>query len=128
MAGLLLMCLFNYVLVLASVSKTAIRGFLNDQCFESTIFLVDKPVDGIMGMDLISRIDLVMGTDAGLIFSIVPDIVRKFKHVFDRPLISSYLKGIDPFPIIRLTENAQPKRSAIREINNVDKDFVKSKT
>ena len=71
-----------------------LRGILTVNNFskEVCLYVVDTCVDAIMGMDVIPEIGLRVGSDQGLIFSVLPEPV-KFKHIFDRPLNDSSLKN-----------------------------------
>lgn len=101
---------------------------INSKSIFATLYALDTPTDGILGMDLIPTVGLKLGNDCGLVFNITPnDIVCEYKDIFDKPLAKSSLTGIEPFEIIRLQENSEPKQCALIKMNAKHKDFVEAK-
>jgi len=109
-------------------STKSLKGCLkvNEHKISHTFIVLDSPYN-ILGMDLLPRIGLCIGLKNELICSMIPDVLRKFKDIFDRPLKDSVLKFIEPFEIIRLEKNAEPKQVAVRSINKKNETFVREK-
>ena len=84
-------------------------------CFDNfrkdiSLYVVDTSVEAIMGMDLISVLGLRVGVQQNLIFSFLPDTVKAFSHIFDRPLKDSCLKGFIPLEIIRVSDESKQNK------------------
>ena len=59
-----------------------------------------------MSIDIINKITLKIGSTDGIRSSMIPEIVRPFTEVFDKPLKHSVLTGVDFLQIIRLEDGA----------------------
>ena len=73
--------------------------FVNNVCMHVKLCVVDTHIESILGMDLVPELGLKIGRDDGLVFSLVPDSVRNFKHLFNKSLKDSVLQGIEPFKL-----------------------------
>jgi len=109
--------------------KESILGtlYINSKAYRAKFYIFDSHLDGILGVDLIKRIGLKFGSNPGLIFNMGADILSKHPKLFDQPLKNSVLKTIEPFEIIKLEPDAQPKQSVIREVPFKYREFLKNK-
>jgi len=99
----------------------------NNFSFPVCMYVFDTKLEGIIGMDLIPKIGLRIGNHERLLFSVDLPIVTKNADIFDRSLTQSCLKGIEPFEIIRLNDNAEPKQCVPRNLSKKDICFVRPK-
>ena len=100
---------------------------VNSVCYDVNLLVCDINIDAILGMDLLPSIGLRIGSDKGLIFSVIPDAIKSFRSCFDKPLKDSCLRGIEPLPIIRLEPGTVPKQSVVRGIPQKYKEFATKK-
>ncbi len=91
------------------------------------LYVLDSQVEAILGMDILRIVGVSIGPEKGLMFSVVPEVVNKYKNLFDRNLKDSYLREIKPFEIIRLEEGAKPKAATVRNVTKKHESFVKGK-
>ena len=97
---------------------------IENMSFKVVLYVMDTRVDGILGMDLLPKIGLHIGGGSCIICTLVPDILRRYSQVFDCPLKESYVKGIQPFEIIKLEKDAVPKQSGPLKLSKAHQDFL----
>ena len=104
-----------------------IEGNLSNDVFSTSVkmYLMDVGMEGILGMDVISRVGLRIGSCNGLIFSVCNKIVSDNADVFDQPLGKAKLSDVSPIEIIKLEESASPKRCNPRNLSQKDRDLVR---
>ena len=107
-----------------------VNGILNYKDSKHAISLyITNTIDfeGIIGMDLISKLGLQVGPDPQIILSLASDIVKEFASIFNKPLKDAKLTEIPPFEIIQTEPNVEPYRCSVRNISKNDLPFVQEK-
>jgi len=85
--------------------------------------VTELPVSGILGMDVLRKVGLLVEKGNSLIMSIVPSVVKKYNHIFDKPLDTAVLKNIEPQPIIQL-DSEIPKQAPNYKMRTGDETFL----
>jgi len=111
-----------------SIDK-CITSLLKIDSFEKvvTFFVCDLHLDAILGMNVISEIGLKIGEDSGLVFSILPPSLNKFRSVFDKDLKDSYLRDFETVEIVKVPDGTVPKQAALSPINKKHQSFITAK-
>lgn len=115
--------------ILASGEAFELTNFLDTSATVSNVsisarFFIGKiSVDGILGMDLLNKLNVSIEICGEKLCSVLPDFLQDFADVFDKDLKSCILRNYDPFVIID-TPHEKPVRSPIRRYCKTEYDVL----
>ena len=92
----------------------------------SRFFIADIPMHGILGVDVLDKLQVTINIGTEQVFSLASDISSDFKDIFDKDLKDSELRGVQCREAIPI-RNEKPIRSAIRRFTAEENVFLREK-